>query len=79
MSPLTSFSRFFKTGHFTELLPSWPLPFHNRDKGLILVSEKLRCPRFSTRLPLDWMDRTPPERWRLDGKEVRYNWYSDDQ
>jgi len=26
-------------------------------------------------LPLDWMDTTTPERWRLDGKEVRYNWY----
>ena len=25
--------------------------------------------------PLDWMDTTTPERWRLDGKEVRYNWY----
>jgi alpha-galactosidase len=26
-------------------------------------------------VPLDWMDTTTPERWRLDGKEVRYNWY----
>jgi alpha-galactosidase len=29
--------------------------------------------------PLDWMDTTTPERWRLDGKEVRFNWYLDDQ
>jgi alpha-galactosidase len=26
-------------------------------------------------VPLDWMNTTTPERWRLDGKEVRYNWY----
>ena len=25
--------------------------------------------------PLDWMDTTTPERWRLDGKEVRYQWW----
>ena len=30
-------------------------------------------------VPLDWMDTTTPERWKLDGKEVDYNWYSDDQ
>jgi alpha-galactosidase len=29
-------------------------------------------------VPLDWMDTTPPERWRLDGKTVRYNWYEED-
>jgi alpha-galactosidase len=29
-------------------------------------------------VPLDWMDTTTPERWRLDGKEVRYNWYLDE-
>lgn len=28
--------------------------------------------------PLDWMDTATPERWRLDGKVVRYNWYEDD-
>jgi alpha-galactosidase len=28
--------------------------------------------------PLGWMDTTTPERWRLDGKVVRYNWYEDD-
>jgi alpha-galactosidase len=27
---------------------------------------------------LDWMDTTTPERWRLDGKIVRYNWYEED-
>jgi alpha-galactosidase len=27
---------------------------------------------------LGWMDTTTPERWRLDGKIVRYNWYEDD-
>jgi len=26
-------------------------------------------------VPLDWMDTTTPERWLLDGKEVRYDWY----
>ena len=29
-------------------------------------------------VPLDWMDTTTPERWRLDGKTVRYNWYEED-
>ncbi|HUE22207.1 MAG TPA: hypothetical protein VMQ86_11035 [Bryobacteraceae bacterium] len=28
--------------------------------------------------PLDWMDTTTPEDWRLDGKPVHYNWYKDD-
>jgi alpha-galactosidase len=28
--------------------------------------------------PLDWMDTTVPEHWRLDGKPVRYNWYEED-
>jgi alpha-galactosidase len=28
-------------------------------------------------VPLDWMDTTVPERWLLDGKPVRYNWYED--
>ena len=26
---------------------------------------------------LDWMDTAVPERWRLDGKNVRYNWYEE--
>jgi len=26
-------------------------------------------------VPLDWMDTTTPERWRLDGKAVHYDWY----
>jgi alpha-galactosidase len=29
-------------------------------------------------VPMDWMDTTTPERWRLSGKLVRYNWYEDD-
>jgi len=29
-------------------------------------------------VPLDWMDTTTPEIWRLDGKVVRYNWYEED-
>ena len=29
-------------------------------------------------VPLDWMDTTTPERWQLDGKPVRYNWYEED-
>ena len=28
--------------------------------------------------PLDWMDTMTPERWLLDGKTVRYNWYEED-
>jgi len=27
---------------------------------------------------LDWMDTTTPQRWRLDHRAVRYNWYEDD-
>jgi alpha-galactosidase len=27
---------------------------------------------------LDAMDTTTPERWRLDGRDVRYHWYEDD-
>ena len=29
-------------------------------------------------VPLDWMDTTVPENWRLDGKPVRYDWYKDE-
>ena len=29
-------------------------------------------------VPLDWMDTTTPERWRLNGKEVRFHWYQED-
>ncbi len=29
-------------------------------------------------VPLDWMDTTTPERWRLDGREVRYGWYREE-
>jgi len=29
-------------------------------------------------VPLDWTDTTTPERWLLDGKTVRYNWYEND-
>jgi alpha-galactosidase len=28
--------------------------------------------------PLDWMETTFPERWRLEGKPVRYDWYAED-
>ena len=28
--------------------------------------------------PLDWLDTTTPERWRLDGKLSQYDWYEDD-
>lgn len=26
-------------------------------------------------VPLDWLDTTVPENWRLDGKPVHYDWY----
>jgi alpha-galactosidase len=29
-------------------------------------------------IPLDWLETTTPERWRLDGKPVQFNWYEDD-
>jgi len=29
-------------------------------------------------VPLDWMDTTVPQQWRLDGKTVRYDWYEGD-
>lgn len=29
-------------------------------------------------VPVDWMDTTTPEHWRLDGKPVMYNWYESD-
>jgi alpha-galactosidase len=29
-------------------------------------------------VPLDWMDTTVPQRWRLDGKTVQYDWYEGD-
>src|SRR4029077_13232657 len=29
-------------------------------------------------IPLDWFETTTPERWRLDGKPVQFNWYEDD-
>jgi alpha-galactosidase len=29
-------------------------------------------------VPLDWMDTTLPQRWRLDGKPVRFDWYVED-
>ena len=29
-------------------------------------------------VPLDWINTTVPERWRLDGKTTRYNWYEED-
>jgi len=29
-------------------------------------------------VPLDWMDTTTPARWRLDGKIVRYDWYTEE-
>ena len=29
-------------------------------------------------VPLDWMDTTTPERWKLDGKPVHYDWYRED-
>jgi alpha-galactosidase len=29
-------------------------------------------------MPLDWMDTTIPEHWRLDGRAVHYNWYEGD-
>jgi alpha-galactosidase len=29
-------------------------------------------------VPLDWMDTTTPEHWRLDGEEVRFDWYQQD-
>jgi alpha-galactosidase len=29
-------------------------------------------------VPLDWMDTTTPERWRLDGKEALFNWYAEE-
>ena len=29
-------------------------------------------------VPLDWMDTTVPQQWRLDGKTVQYDWYEGD-
>lgn len=28
-------------------------------------------------IPLDWMENAFPERWLIDGEEVRYNWYDE--
>ena len=25
--------------------------------------------------PLDWMENAAPDRWLLNGKEIKYNWY----
>lgn len=29
-------------------------------------------------IPLDWMENICPERWLLNGREVRFDWYADD-
>jgi alpha-galactosidase len=29
-------------------------------------------------VPLDWLETTTPERWRLDGKPIQFDWYEDD-
>ena len=31
-----------------------------------------------TLIPLDWMENICPERWLLNGEEVRFDWYPDD-
>lgn len=31
-----------------------------------------------TLIPLDWMENICPERWLLNGEEIRYDWYADD-
>ena len=28
-----------------------------------------------TLVPLDWMENTTPEKWLLNGKVTRFNWY----
>jgi alpha-galactosidase len=28
--------------------------------------------------PLDWLETTTPESWRLEGKPARFNWYEGD-
>lgn len=30
------------------------------------------------RCALDWMENICPERWLLNGREVRFDWYADD-
>ena len=29
-------------------------------------------------IPLDWMENICPERWLLNGREIRYDWFADD-
>jgi alpha-galactosidase len=43
-------------------------------KAALAAASRVQAPG----VPLDWMDSTTPERWRLDGKVTRYNWYLED-
>jgi alpha-galactosidase len=43
-------------------------------KAALAAASRVQAPG----VPLDWMDTTTPQRWRLDGKLTRYNWYLED-
>jgi len=64
------------TALFISADPATVPPEHKAEIQVALAEASLPQPPGE---PLDWMDTTTPERWKLDGKEVRYNWYLDQQ
>jgi alpha-galactosidase len=63
------------TALFVSADPAAVLPEHKPAlKAALAAAARTHEPG----VPLDWMDTTTPERWQLDGKPVRYNWYQED-
>jgi len=85
--PLTSEIPWNLTRQWLDLVArSGTSLFVSVDPGAVQSSQKaelsaaLRAAsqKRQTGSPLDWLDTTTPERWHLDGKPVRFDWYEDD-
>lgn len=55
-----------------------PDALQSSQKPLLQAALKTASQKIEPGTPLDWLETTTPESWRLEGKAVRYNWYEGD-
>jgi len=51
-----------------------PEAVHDEQKAAIRESFSLASRQLPLGEPLDWMDRTAPEKWKLNGQSVDFDW-----
>jgi alpha-galactosidase len=55
-----------------------PAEVTSEEKGLLKTALAAAARIQPEAEPLDWMETTTPERWRLGGKTARFSWFGEE-